>query len=72
MAATEVATKRMSMPEIKAKAKDLGIRPGKMKKAELIHAIQEAEGNTQCFGRSNGECPYTECCFRPDCLKTRL
>jgi hypothetical protein len=58
----------MKMQEIKEKAKGLGITAGKMKKAELIHAIQAAEGNTPCFGTSNGRCPYTNCCFMEDCL----
>ena len=39
MPAIEVAKKQLSMHEIKVKAKALGITPGKMKKAELIHAI---------------------------------
>jgi hypothetical protein len=72
MAATKVAEKRIGMPEIKKKARGLGISPGKMKKADLIHAIQEAEGCTPCFGWSNGECTNTDCCFMKDCLKTRL
>jgi hypothetical protein len=72
MAATKVAQKRMGMPDIKKKAKKLGIAPGKMKKADLIHAIQTAEGCTPCFGWSDGECSHVECCFMPDCLKTRL
>ena len=72
MAATKVAEKRMGMPEIKKKAKGLGITPGKMKKADLIHAIQIAEGCTPCFGWSNGECGNIDCCFMQDCLKTRL
>jgi len=59
----------MKMPEIRDKAKALGTNPGKMKKVELIHAIQQAEGNTACFGTSNGYCPYTDCCFMQDCLK---
>jgi len=46
MPAIEVAKKRINMPEIRVKAKALGITPGKMKKAELIHAIQQAEGYT--------------------------
>ena len=72
MPTTKIAEKRMTMPEIKAKAKGLGLVPGKMKKAELIHAIQAAESCTQCFGRSDGHCPYTDCCFMQDCLKTHL
>jgi hypothetical protein len=64
--------KTMTMPEIRKKAKVLGIIPGKMKKAELVHAVQTAEGNTPCFGRSNGQCPNVDCCFMQDCLKTVL
>lgn len=72
MAATKVAKKSMGMPEIRKKAKKLGIRPGKLKKAELIHTIQVTEGCTPCFGRSNGYCTNTDCCFMNDCLKLRL
>jgi len=64
--------KPMSMSEIKKKAESLGIRPGKTKKAELIHAIQQAEGCTPCFGRSNGQCQYVDCCFMRDCLKIHI
>ena len=62
----------MKANEVKEKAKSLGIDCGKMKKTELIRAIQEAEGNTPCFGTSNGNCQYTDCCFIEDCLKTQL
>ena len=58
----------MKMIEVKEKAKTLGINAGKMKKIELIHSIQQTEGNTPCFGKSNGQCPYTNCCFMEDCL----
>ena len=67
-----ITRKSISMPEIKAKAKTLGINPGKMKKTELIHAIQTAEGYTPCFGHSNGQCTNTDCCFMKDCLKLRI
>lgn len=62
----------MKITEIKQKAKALGINCGKMKKAELIHAIQRAEGNNPCFGSSNGHCQYTDCCFIQDCLKVKV
>lgn len=59
----------MKMNQIREKAKALGIQPQKMEKAELIHAIQITEGNTPCFGQAkNDDCPYTDCCFRKDCL----
>jgi hypothetical protein len=72
MSSIGVAPKSMTVAEIKAKAKGLGINPGKMRKAELIHAIQLAEGCTPCYGRSNGYCPWTECCWRKDCFKTKV
>ncbi len=61
----------MKVNEVKQKAKALGISYGKMKKTELIHSIQEAEGNKPCFGKSNGECQYIDCCFMKDCLKIK-
>jgi len=64
-----VKEKRMGTSEIRMKAKGLGIIPGKMNKEELIHTIQVTEGYTACFGRSNGECGYSDCCFIKDCLK---
>ena len=69
MPATKTLEQRMTMPEIKAKARGLGITPGRLKKVELIHGIQLAEGCTPCYGRSGGECLYTDCCFRKDCLR---
>ena len=60
----------MTLTEIKTKAKGLGVKPGKMKKIELIHAIQLAEGNFDCFGRAGGDCDQMACCFRDDCLGT--
>ncbi len=72
MPSTKNTNKCMNMSEIKMKAKGLEINPGKMKKTDLIHAIQTKEGNTPCYGYSNGNCPNTDCCFMADCLKTRL
>jgi hypothetical protein len=58
----------MSMPEVKMKAKTLGLKLGKTRKAELIQAIQTAEGCTPCFGKSDDRCSYIDCCFMKDCL----
>lgn len=71
MTVASVARKRMNVPQIREKAKILGIRPGKMKKAKLIHNIQTVEGYTPCYGRSNGECRWLECCWRSDCFRTQ-
>lgn len=67
-----VKQKSIKMADIRKKAQDLGLTVGKLKKAELIQVIQVTEGFTPCFGRSNGECSNTDCCFMTDCLKTRL
>ena len=72
MPSMKAANKGMGMPEIKMKAKALDINPGKMKKSDLIHAIQRAEGNYTCYGWSNGNCLNIDCCFMADCLKIRL
>jgi hypothetical protein len=69
MVAVKTSAKPMKIQEIKEKAIFLGIEPGKMKKPDLIHAIQQAEHNTPCFGKSGGQCPYVNCCFMYDCLK---
>jgi len=58
----------MKMTDIKAKAKELGIRPGKMKKEDLIRAIQEKEGNFPCFGSALEHCSQEDCSWREDCL----
>lgn len=66
-----VLTKPMTMTEIKQKARNVGINPGKMKKVHLVRAIQTAEGNTPCYGTNDGNCPWTECCFMPDCARVK-
>ena len=60
----------MKMPQVKQKAKALGIDPGKKKMADLILAIQKAEGNTMCFGTGTPACRYTACCWREDCIRS--
>jgi predicted metal-binding transcription factor (methanogenesis marker protein 9) len=58
----------MKMMEVKEKAKMLGVKPGKMKKSDLIKAIQLKEGNDACFGSGNEQCSQMECCWRSACL----
>ena len=71
MTPVNVWAKPITMADIKEKAKNLGINSTNLKKTELIHAIQRAEGNNTCYGTTNGTCQWTECCFRSDCLKIR-
>jgi len=59
----------MKKSEVKQRAEEIGVEPGKMTKAELVRAIQEAEGNPPSFGNNDGNCPYTDCCWWDDCIK---
>jgi hypothetical protein len=59
----------MNMADTGMKAKVWGIQPDGMKKAELIHAIQKAEGSSVCYGQFGAGCRYKACCFRSDCKK---
>lgn len=64
-----VAAGRMpTVADLRAMARQLGMnRYGRLKKAELIHRVQVAEGYTACFGRIP-DCGQDDCLFRPDCL----
>jgi len=59
----------MKLSEIKKKAAGLGINSKKLKKVELIHAIQTSEGYVACYGTNQGDCDQLNCCFRDDCGK---
>ena len=59
----------MTVKEIQAIAKKLGIQYSRQKKAELIHTIQMAEGNINCFGTGNDiNCGEESCLWREDCM----
>lgn len=59
----------MLVKEIRDIAADRGVIPGKLKKADLIRAIQEAEGNNTCFKGDTAEtCPEEGCLWRVDCV----
>lgn len=59
----------MKLDQIKEIAKQHDIKTGKLKKAELVRAIQTAEGNEVCFetGRA-AECGQNDCLWRADCV----
>ena len=64
----EMEETAMRMVDIRKKAKDMGLRAGRQRKAELIRSIQAAEGNSPCFGTANDDCDQQHCCWREDCL----
>jgi hypothetical protein len=59
---------RMEFNEIRKMAKGMGINAYRMKKKDLIQAIQKAESNIDCFGTQRVEyCQEHECLWREDC-----
>ena len=57
-----------SVKDLKVMAKGLGIKnAAKLRKEELIHTIQLAEGHDDCYGRIP-DCGQNDCLFRSDCL----
>ncbi len=58
----------MNMEQIKVIAKANNVKPGRMRKADLVRAIQTAEGNLPCFDTQTAErCSEQECLWREDC-----
>ncbi|MBI1919512.1 MAG: SAP domain-containing protein [Geobacter sp.] len=58
----------MKIEKIKEIAKQKGVVTGKMKKSEIVRAIQQLEGNTTCFDTGQAaECGQDKCLWREDC-----
>jgi hypothetical protein len=58
----------MKLEEIKKIAKQYSIKTGKAKKSDLVRAIQQAEGNDQCFESGGATlCGQDTCLWREDC-----
>ncbi len=58
----------MKLDEIREIARKRGIKAGKMKKADLVRAIQAAEGNPTCYETGvSGQCGQDACLWREDC-----
>ena len=60
----------MLVKDIRQIAKQKGLNPkNKMKKSELVRAIQTEEGNFPCFETAADYCDQFACLWREDCLK---
>lgn len=58
----------MNMNQVKDVARERGVKPGKMKKEDLIRTIQLSEDNPQCFNTDfSAGCGQEECLWRGDC-----
>lgn len=61
--------KKMNMTQVKTVAKERGVKPGALKKEQLIRAIQQAEANPQCFNTAFAQhCGQPNCLWREDCV----
>ena len=59
----------MRFQEIQRMAKGMEINTHKMKKMDLIHAIQRKENNIDCYGTNRVDsCEEQICLWRLDCL----
>jgi hypothetical protein len=59
----------MTISQVREIARKRGIRTARMAKADIVRAIQRAEGNFDCFGSARGGyCDQGNCLWREDCL----
>ena len=62
-----MSNKKLTKKDLLDIAKGLDLKAvSKLKKDELIHSIQIAEGNSPCF-LTIDNCSVTPCLFRADC-----
>ena len=62
-----MATKKVTKKLLLEKAAGLSLKgASKLRKVDLIHAIQIAEGNDDCFGRIE-HCAVEPCLYRAEC-----
>lgn len=57
----------MKMEQIREKARIMGVKNcSRLRKAELIRAIQEKEGNSPCY-QAIADCQEQDCLWKPGC-----
>jgi DNA-binding IscR family transcriptional regulator len=60
----------MTISQVREIARKRGIRTARMAKADIVRAIQRAEGNFDCFGTATEEeCDQEECLWREECFR---
>ncbi|MCF7822505.1 MAG: Rho termination factor N-terminal domain-containing protein [Mariprofundaceae bacterium] len=60
----------MLLSEIRLRAKEMNLKnTAKLRKGDLIRAIQSAEGNLPCFDEPwNSGCRQYDCVWKDDCI----
>jgi len=60
-------TMKVTKKDLTTKASELNLKGvAKLRKSDLIHAIQIAEGNSDCFARISN-CAVSPCLYRTEC-----
>ena len=60
----------MNVKDIQKMVRNMGLKPGKLKKVELVRLIQKEEKNDECFATSLvTSCGQDDCLWRTDCIK---
>jgi len=58
----------MNVQQIRAIAKERGVKSKQLPKVELVQAIQSAEENEPCYGTGKAEhCGQAACLWKDDC-----
>ena len=59
----------MHINTIRTRAKDLGLKTGRIGKVNLVRNIQRAEGNFDCFATAfNSVCDQDGCLWQEECF----
>jgi hypothetical protein len=59
----------MKFNDVRKMAKDMNLNTYRMKKKDVIRAIQRLEGNPECYGTPTvAFCNEDSCLWRSDCL----
>jgi len=59
----------MNFNQIRKMAKEMGVNTYRMKKTDIIRAIQKAEHSIECYGTQRvTECMEDSCLWRGDCV----
>jgi hypothetical protein len=60
----------MKVTEIRKRGQAQGVKGlAAMRKGDMVRAIQQAEGNRDCYGAVwRFDCQQVDCCWRADCL----
>lgn len=62
-----MSSKKITKKALLEKATELHLKnAAKLRKTDLIHTIQIAEGNTDCFSRIE-DCDVSPCLYRAEC-----